>query len=516
MRAFIALICGLVLLDTAFGQCPPQFGVASYYASNMVLQGPPARPRIWGYAVNVGDQIIVNLNTGAQTVSVNAVMGPAGRPTWEAALNPITTEGPHSIAIQSGACVITLSNILIGDVYLCSGQSNMCHRLDNIDDPAQEINLVPNFPKIRTFQAALQTAGSPQQDLLGVTRNWAVPTTGNMPSFSAVCWLFAKNLFLKYGRPIGLVQTCWGGTRIEAWSSPQALSQCFTTVPPGTGANEASVLYNAMIHPFIPMPIFGAIWYQGESNDGNANLYGCAIKAMVGDWRTLWKARNAEMDATFPFGQVQIAPDRDVDATRFAGVRWYQTDTFGYTPNTNMAKFFIAVAIDLPDFTSPYGSIHPRYKRQIGSRLALAAMNVAYGSTDTGIYQGPRPTAYAIDGSNVRVTYNVPLRYGVTTSIFELCCGASPTQICGAGGNWAVSNFIQGNAQNIVISNPCSAAQTVTGFRYLWRESPCRTLESCPIYSQENVLPAPPFIYDGAITNKVQEGQNLFEEEINV
>jgi len=345
------------------------------------------------------------------------------------------------------------------------------------------------------------TADTPQNDLLGVTRNWALPTGGNMAGYSAVCWLFAKNLFMKYGRPIGLVQTCWGGTRIEAWSSPQALSECFATVPPGTGANAASVLYNAMIHPFNPMPIFGAIWYQGESNQGNSNLYGCAIKSMVGDWRALWKARNPEMDATFPFGQIQLAPNGDNNNINgFADVRWYSTDAFGYTPNVNMAKFFIAVAIDLPDFASPYGAIHPRYKRQLSSRLALAAMNVAYGSTDTGIYQGPLPTGFSIVGSNVRVKYGVPLRYGVTTSIFELCCGASSTQTCGAGGSWVVSNFVQGNTQDVLISNPCTAAQTVTGFRYLWRESPCKTLEACPIYSVENSLPAPPYVYNGAIT----------------
>jgi len=499
--ALIALICGLALLQTTTAQCPAGFGVASYYGSNMVLQKPPARPRIWGYAANVGDEVVVDLTTGAQTLRVTAANGPDGRPVWEATFNPISTDGPHIISIQSGTCVISLTNILIGDVYLCSGQSNMCHRLDNIDDPQQEVNEVPNYPNIRIFEAALRTANTPQNDLLGVNKNWAVPTTSIMPSYSAVCWLFAKNLFIKYGKPIGLVQTCWGGTRIEAWSSPQALSQCFSTVSPGEGANAATALYNAMIHPFIPMPVFGAIWYQGESNQGNANLYGCAIKAMVGDWRASWKTRNPEMDANFPFGQVQLAPNGDNNNVNgFADVRWYQTDALGYTPNTNMVKFFLAVAIDLPYFASPYGAIHPRYKRQIASRLALAAANVAYGSTDTGIYQGPLPTGFAIDGSNVRVSYGVPLRYGVTSSIFELCCGSSPAQTCTAGGTWAVSNFVQGNTQDVVISNPCTAAQTVTGFRYLWRESPCKTLEACPIYSVENNLPAPPYLYHGAIT----------------
>jgi len=234
---------------------------------------------------------------------------------------------------------------------------------------------------------------------------------------------------------------------------------------------------------------------------------------MVGNWRSLWNARNPEMDPTFPFGQVQLAPNSPNNIVAgFADVRWYQTDTYGYNPNPNMIRFFMAVAIDLPDFDSPYGAIHPRYKRQIATRLALAAANVAYGSTDTGIYQGPLPIGLAINGPNVVVAYGVPLRYGVTSSIFELCCGASAAQTCGAGGTWQISNFVQGNVQDVLISNPCSAAQTVTGFRYLWRESPCQTIEQCPIYSIENSLPAPPFIFNGVISRQAPVQLKRYEE----
>jgi len=166
-----------------------------------------------------------------------------------------------------------------------------------------------------------------------------------------------------------------------------------------------------------------------------------------------------------------------------------------------MDKFFLAVAIDLPDFASPAGDIHPRYKRQIADRLSLAAYNVAYGSTDTGIYQGPIPTAYAREGNNVRITYGMPVTFRTTsdTGMFEICCGAAATNTCVAGGRWVVTTFVSGAANSMLLNNPCTSTESVTGFRYLWRESPCRTLESCPVYSVENTLPAPPYVHHGAI-----------------
>jgi sialate O-acetylesterase len=496
----VVALLGLASLPSALAQCDPAFGLASYYASNMVLQRAPARPRIWGYAPAVGQDVIINLNSGAQTVFVTSYAGPAGRPIWEATLNPITTPGPHSIDIQSGACVVQLTNILVGDVWFCSGQSNMEHRLDNIDNPGPDLDDVVNYPSVRSFHVSNQWSDQPQHDLIAVARNWALPTRANMAGFSAICWLFGRDLFRKYGRPIGLIETNWGGTRVEAWSSPEALSQCFTNVGGANPPNGASQLYNAMIHPLIPLPIYGAIWYQGESNTGNSGQYSCAMQAMVNDWRARWHARSPEMNSAFPFGQVQLAPWRNQDIVDgFPNIRWAQTANVGYTPNSEMNNFFLAVAIDLPDYSSPYGDIHPRYKRQIATRLSLAAQYVAYGETDGGLYQGPLPSTISnVGGGQVRLSYTTPLQFRTTSNGFELCCGASAANTCSAGGRWVNAPFAQGNTQEVFLTNPCGGAETVTGFRYLWRESPC-ALELCPIYSVQNDLPAPPYLYNGAV-----------------
>jgi sialate O-acetylesterase len=286
---------------------------------------------------------------------------------------------------------------------------------------------------------------------------------------------------------------------VEAWSSPAALSQCFSSVDVWDPPNGASQLYNAMIHPLHPMPIYGAIWYQGESNTHNANLYACAITAMVNGWRSNWHTRSPEINPAFPFGQVQLAPWRPQDIVDgFTNMRWYgQTNGLGYTPNDLMNNFFLAVAIDLPDYDSPYGDIHPRYKRQIADRLSLAAEYVAYGEADGGLYQGPQPTSIGNEGAQIRLTYGTQLQFRNTGSGFELCCGASAANTCGAGGNWAAASFLGGSGNEVTISIPCGG-QVVTGFRYLWRESPC-ALEQCPIYSVQNNLPAVPYLYNGAL-----------------
>jgi sialate O-acetylesterase len=206
------------------------------------------------------------------------------------------------------------------------------------------------------------------------------------------------------------------------------------------------------------------------------------------------------MDLVFPFGQVQLAPWKNEDISAgFPDVRWEQTDHVGYTPNLSMNKYFLSVAIDLPDFDSPYGSIHPRYKRQVATRLSLAAQYVAYNEPGGGLYQGPIPSAIVNEGNGqVRLTYPVPLQFRTTSSGFELCCGASPANTCTQGGRWVAAPFFQGTTQAVLLTNPCGGAESVTGFRYLWRESPC-ALEACPIYSVENSLPAPPYQFNGAV-----------------
>jgi sialate O-acetylesterase len=475
----------------------------------MVIQRSPARPRVWGYADTVGDSVTVQFGA-IETVRATAVAGPDGRPVWEVLFNPISAPGPHTITVtqQANGCVAVLDDVLVGDVWICSGQSNMQHSVEQLDNPQPDLDDAVNYPNVRTFFNDFVYSDVPLNDLQSVVRSWQLPTAANIAGFSAVCWLYGRNLYRKLQRPIGLIETNWGGTRIEAWSSPDALKVCFGEAGPPVNSppNGASQLWNAMINPFLPMPIYGAIWYQGESNTYNSDKYACALNAMVTDWRTKWYARSPTMGPVFPFGEVQLAPWQNADiVTGFPDIRWAQTDGVGYTPNNNFLRIFMAVAMDLPDYDSPYGNIHPRYKRQIADRLALAGFNVAYGLTDGGIFKGPIPTLFNVSSADgkVRVHYDIPIVYRAITG-FELCCSSHANDlVCNEAGGQAVwskatpSSFAP---TYLDLSVPCSAPnQYVVGFRYAWRESPCE-FEACAVYSVENSLPAPPYMAHWAAT----------------
>lgn len=133
--------------------------------------------------------------------------------------------------------------------------------------------------------------------------------------FSAVCWFYGKNIYDKYKVPLGLLSSNWGGTPVEAWSSPEALEKCKSTqtddrsvdVNAGPNPHEPSVLWNAMMYPLLNMSIYGAIWYQGEANSGDPAKYNCTFPAMISDWRSKWnEATGGSTDMTFPFGFVQV------------------------------------------------------------------------------------------------------------------------------------------------------------------------------------------------------------------
>ncbi|XP_074662823.1 sialate O-acetylesterase-like [Tubulanus polymorphus] len=170
--------------------------------------------------------------------------------------------------------------------------------------------------------------------------------------FSAVCWLYGKALYERLRYPIGLIESCVSGTPVEYWMSKDAFTSC--------NLHRSSVhdnsLWNAMINPLLNMTIYGSIWYQGESNAmHNRHNYNCTFPAMIADWRLKFSS-HSQTDHQFPFGFVQLAPDNDESmVNNFPEIRWHQTADYGYVPNPKMNNVFMAVAIDLPDSTSPWG-----------------------------------------------------------------------------------------------------------------------------------------------------------------
>ena len=206
----------------------------------MVLQRAPQRAIVWGFSdpsklttLRMNDQIY-------KTMSRSEVANEKGESIWSVSLDPVSEEGPFDIHVSQPSAngtnvTITLHDVLFGDVWVCSGQSNMQFTVNMMFNASEEIANAGNFPKIRLFTAALVPSASPVEELLGITLNWSVasPQAVGGPSWnymSAVCWLYGRMIHQKLnGRPIGLIATSWGGTAVELWMPPKALQECNDT-----------------------------------------------------------------------------------------------------------------------------------------------------------------------------------------------------------------------------------------------------------------------------------------------
>lgn len=369
-------------------------------SENMVLQ-QQSKAAIWGWA-EAGETVEVKGSWNNQPVKTKA----DAKGNWKLLLTTGKAGGPYQLVIK-GNNTITLNNILLGEVWLCSGQSNMEFPLGKqagwrtgVRDYEKEVPLA-NEPLMRLFTVKQQVADEPQTD---VTGNWNTCTPEAAAKFSAVAYYFAKKIIRETGLPVGLIHSSWGGTPAESWTKKEVLEsdadlqkilqqyessvQNYPSVLKGyesTVANKEmpaprkpvdpardpkspTMLYNAMIHPLIPFTLKGVIWYQGESNSGRAHQYRKLFPALISSWRKEW-------GADLPFYFVQIAPHYQ----QSPGIREAQLFTYKSVSNTGMV-----VTTDAGDSLD----IHPRNKTIVGERLAAWALAKQYGRKET-VYSGP-------------------------------------------------------------------------------------------------------------------------------
>ncbi|XP_061169387.1 sialate O-acetylesterase-like [Saccostrea echinata] len=466
----------------------------------MVLQQSFTGTSIWGQSSKVGDVVHIQLNNNEvalTTVNSDHI--------WEAKFTSPKDHGPYNVSATSSLGTVEISDVLFGDVWICSGQSNIEFATFGLLNATQEYAASVNYQSVRLFHVHREFSSSLYTDVKHIDAAWLKPNPKSLTNYSAVCWLYGKYLSQHFNYPIGLVETNWGGTRIETWSSSDALSACSGVhihrkrdfIYNGTMYN--SMLYNAMIYPLLRNTINGVIWYQGESNAGDAYQYSCQFLEMIRDWRGKFNAASkGTTNPAFPFGFVQLAPWREGETSLdFPQLRWAQTANIGYVPNSLLYNVFMAVAIDLPDFQSPYENIHPRYKHAIAYRLYLGALSVAYHERYVD-FEGPFPTSAVVDRTNLDLT----IEYGRgltpieirTNSGFEVCCVNHATQICNPYDTHWINSTIKSHdfaTLNLDISS-CNHGSHVVQVRYAWRESPC-ALYHCAVYGKTNNLPGPPF-----------------------
>ncbi|XP_049339723.1 sialate O-acetylesterase isoform X1 [Astyanax mexicanus] len=508
---------GYVLLILSFLPCGcsgDAFRFASYYGDHMVLQKAPAGAVLWGYGSS-GAQVKILLSGPNSTQTITTAVNDG---IWKVRLEPVPAGGPYNLtAIQKGtsSSKILLTDLLFGDVWLCGGQSNMAFTLAQVYNASEELADAPKYPNVRVFQAALEQSSVELKDLAGVEVPWSRPSAEilggkDFTHFSAVCWLFGRYLYETLQYPVGLVESCWGGTPIETWSSPRVLQKCgllhrVTQAGRRGGGHKCSdsegslwrdsVLWNAMIHPLLPMTIKGVIWYQDEANaQSNHDKYSCTFPAMIDDWRMMFHTgSDSQTAADFPFGFVQLCTYRKHTHDGIPEIRWHQTADYGYAPNQRMKNTFMAVALDLPDEHSPWGSIHPRDKQDVAYRLVLGARAVAYGEKGVS-FQGPFPTSVQFYKNYLNITYNQMIRTSPSNDTFEICCSVYQKP-CGSGSEWFPAALQEQDrvSDSVLVSVDGCSADSVAALRYAWSDWPCE-FKDCPVYSADSALPAPPFI----------------------
>lgn len=411
----------------------PQLLFATYM-DHMVLQA--SNPCLSGYGAAAGDSVAVV--SSSDNAVRTGVVGPDL--TWRVCLAaPQPPGGPYTINVTTALGSTLLQDVLFGEVWVASGQSNMAFGTQQAFNATAEC-AAASWPQLRVMTVAQLTSNVSLRDFGpgGIRQAWTAATPdsicggGDFDYFTAVGYFYGRALQQRLAVPVGVIATTVPGTAIELWSSAEAMAQCNSSTGAGQRAAAVSVppyapagpwhiarslsasasgslsltddssLYNAMISPLLNVAIRGAIWYQGESNVGMPS-YACRFPALINDWRAKWTATSGTPPA-FPFLFVQLSPyyystpppcldggNGAADPGLLPLQRIVQTGALSL-PAVGMAS-----AIDIGDAASPYwpGSVHPRNKRVVAERLALEARRMVYGESGL-LSRGPQLASVAL------------------------------------------------------------------------------------------------------------------------
>lgn len=409
------------------------------FTEGAVLQQRAKIP-VWGTATD-GEKVTVEFR--GQRVAATAKGG-----EWKVELKPQRPGGPFKMVFR-GDNVVTLTNVFVGEVWICSGQSNMEWPLAQVEG-GQGAIANANDTQLRLFRVPHHATDKPRRDMQSA---WKATNPENVAGFSAVGYFFGRDLRRALKVPVGLIQTTWGGTTAEAWtrrdaleadpslrgmvesydaqvkSYPDRLAQYQKDEPelktkhaaevekaraegkpiprgptppvdPAAWPHSPATLYNGMIAPLVPYAFRGAIWYQGESNAGRAWQYRSLLPAMIENWRASWNqsGKPPGPERNFPFYIVQLAPYMAIK-TEPAESTWAELREAQLLTSLNVTNAGLVVILDLGDERD----IHPRKKEPVGGRLALMARARVYGERLS--CEGPLLDQMTIEGNRAVLTF---------------------------------------------------------------------------------------------------------------
>jgi len=535
MRPTISRVLLLLLVSCRLASRPAlaEVKLPALISDNMVLRQGMKVP-IWGKA-DAGEVVTVSF------AGVRASVATDSHGEWKVEIGPLSEGGPFEMTV-SGKNTVTLRNVLVGEVWICSGQSNMEMAIDpkspsgagGVNNAEQEMASA-KFPKIRLFKVKKVVAGQPQEDTEG---HWVETSPKTVGGFSAVGYFFGRELYKVLGTPIGMIESAWGGTPAESWTSRDALQSDpelrpileesdkqladypklleefrqklgewerpageaeaqgkpvpkppkMPTDPRSDPLGRASGLFNGMIKPLLPYAIRGVIWYQGESNADNPDRYRRLFPAMIQDWRRAWG------EGDFPFLFVQLA-NFQVRSTASWGYG-SPSDPPSLWPELREAQLMtlslpktgMAVTIDIGEGYN----VHPKNKQEVGRRLALAALHVAYDRPV--VFSGPIYRAMSIENDELRLKFD-HVDGGLITKGSDSLEGF---EIAAEDHRFVPAEAkIDGDTvvlHNATVSHPVSA-------RYAWLDDP-----PCNLYNKAG-LPASPFRTDRISPGRASPGE---------
>lgn len=382
MKRFIFPILLVITLSAS-----AQLRLPAIIDDHMVVQRNTSVP-VWGWAHP--DQEII-IKTSWDTTSVKTR---AGNTTfWKAEIKTPATGGPHTITIRAGGEIRTLTDVMSGEVWLCSGQSNMEWGMDVTMDGKDLIPTI-NDPNIRLIH--IPKSGASTRQVRG-EGNWRVCDANSVRYFSAVAYFFGKKLNGELNVPIGLINASWGGTNAELWVPKEAIERDAALVASlkkqeerAWWPYEAGSVFNSMINPVIPYKIAGTIWYQGESNTIAPSTYKELMETLITEWRK-------EFKTDFPFYYVQIAPYAKYEAGRSSMLLREQQVKMLEIPKTGM--------VVISDHVENVNDIHPAYKKPVGERLANLALANTYGKKGVA-YLNPLYKFMKVEKEKIRVYFD--------------------------------------------------------------------------------------------------------------
>ncbi len=417
----------LLLLFITSNSLQAKVALPSIFGNHMVMQ-QNSDEKLWGWGKPFEE---VKVTTSWTSDTLKTVVNQNGH--WSFMLHTPKAGGPHKITIQ-GYNTVTIDDILMGEVWLCSGQSNMewCASYGFINSEEEVKNAT--HEELRLFHVNWRT--SPYR-CIDVEGEWVKCTPETMKDFSAIGYFFGRELNQNLKVPVGIISSNWGGTPVEAWiptekiQASQELSDAANKVPYFPWApNKPGYTFNSMIAPIIPFAIKGVLWYQGEANVDNAYAYTDMLEELVKSWRE-------EFKTNFAFHYAQIAPYKDYLKTSGVEVRDAQRRALNRISNANMV-----ILSDIGDTTD----IHPRNKVDAGMRFASSVLNQTYGLKEYPL-SGPLFKDYRVDGNKVEVSFDYS--DGLYCSEKEL----EMFEVAGADLKWYHAKAVIKNEKVIVSSN---------------------------------------------------------------